>query len=106
MRANEVVRFRCGDCQIVFDLCVDREGETEVVEGAPVADFGEPVCCPSCGAGELTPAQDRAIRVALDLLHYFAQLPPTDGQWESLPAAVALLVPGALPLARRGTERR
>ena len=64
MRANEVVRFQCGDCQIVFDLCVDRERETEVVGGPSVADFGEPTCCPFCGAGELTPVHDRAIWVA------------------------------------------
>jgi hypothetical protein len=43
MRANEVVRFHCGDCQIIFDLCVQGVRETEHTEGAaPVADFGEP----------------------------------------------------------------
>ena len=65
MRANESVRFHCGDCQIVIDLCVDHERETEVVEGPPVTDFGEPTCCPFCGAGELSPTHDRAIHVAV-----------------------------------------
>jgi hypothetical protein len=35
MRANEVVRFHCGDCQIAFDLCVDNVRETEVTGGRP-----------------------------------------------------------------------
>jgi ribosomal protein S27AE len=64
MRANEVVRYHCGDCQVVFDLCVDHVRETEVTEGAPVVEFGVPTCCPFCGAGELTPQHDTAIRVA------------------------------------------
>jgi hypothetical protein len=42
MKVNEVLRFRCGDCQIVFDLCVDHVRETEVMDGPPVLDFGEP----------------------------------------------------------------
>ena len=35
MRANEVVRFHCGDCQSAFDLCVRGERETEDTQGAP-----------------------------------------------------------------------
>jgi len=66
MRANEVVRFHCGDCQIVFDLCVDHVREIEVLEGPPVTGFGEPTVCPFCGAGELTATHDRAILVAPD----------------------------------------
>jgi hypothetical protein len=64
MKVNEVLRFRCGDCQIVFDLCVDHLRETEVMDGPPVIDFGEPTCCPFCGAGELTSLHDQAIQVA------------------------------------------
>jgi hypothetical protein len=63
MKPNEVVRFRCTDCQIVFDLRVDHEREIEVVEGPPIIEFGEPTCGPFCGAGELTPVHDRAILV-------------------------------------------
>jgi hypothetical protein len=74
MRANEVVRFRCGDCQIVFDLCVDHERATEVVEGPPLTDFGEPTCCPFCGAGELTTLNDQAILIV-----------PDGGPWAVLP---------------------
>jgi hypothetical protein len=66
MQANEVVRFRCTDCQIVFDLRVDHVREIEVVEGPPVVEFGEPCCCPFCGAGELVSATDEPIRVAPD----------------------------------------
>jgi hypothetical protein len=63
MRANEVVRFHCGDCQIIFDLCVQGVRETEDTEGAPpVVDFGEPSSrCPFCGANELTRMADEPI---------------------------------------------
>jgi hypothetical protein len=64
MKANEVARFHCGDCQIVFDLSVDHIRDTEAACGPPVTDFGEPTCCPFCGAGELTPLHDQAVRVA------------------------------------------
>jgi hypothetical protein len=63
MRAGEVVRFHCGDCQIIFDLCVQGVRETEDTEGAPpVSDFGEPSsCCPFCGANELARMPDEPI---------------------------------------------
>ena len=64
MKVNEVVRFHCGDCQIVIDLRIDHLREIEVMDGPPVIEFGEPTCCPFCGAGELTPVHDRAILVA------------------------------------------
>jgi len=64
MKVTEVVRFHGGDCQIVFDLCVDHERKMEVTEGSPVVDFGEPTCWPFCGVGELTPQNDTPIRVA------------------------------------------
>jgi hypothetical protein len=64
MKPSEVVRFHCEDCQIVFDLCVDHQRQVEVVEEASLTDFGEPTCCPFCGAGELTSQHDTAIRVA------------------------------------------
>ncbi|MFL5340363.1 MAG: hypothetical protein ACJ8F7_09445 [Gemmataceae bacterium] len=64
MKANEAVRFRCGDCRIVFDLCVDGLRDTEAAEAPPVVEFGEPTTCPFCGAGELTPAHEPAVRVA------------------------------------------
>jgi hypothetical protein len=63
MTAKEVVRFHCGDCQIIFDLCVQGVRATEDTEGArPVIDFGEPSsCCPFCGANELTRLPDEPI---------------------------------------------
>jgi hypothetical protein len=35
MTANETMRYHCGDCQVVFDLCVDHLRETEVTGGRP-----------------------------------------------------------------------
>ena len=64
MKANEVVRFRCGDCQIVFDLSIDHVREIDLPSEPPTTEFGEPVCCPFCGAGELAPLHGQAIRVA------------------------------------------
>jgi hypothetical protein len=60
MKPSEIIRFACGDCQIVFDLCV-----------APLSEWGEqpeidnfsdiePTCCPFCGVGELKKLHDRA----------------------------------------------
>jgi hypothetical protein len=63
MTLNEPVRFLCGDCQIIFDLCVVGVRETEYIEGAPpVIDFSEPsTVCPFCGANELTRLPDEPI---------------------------------------------
>jgi hypothetical protein len=60
MKANEVVRFQCGECQIVFDLRVDHLRETDDL---PVTDFPEP-SCPFCGVSELTPVRRKASRGA------------------------------------------
>jgi hypothetical protein len=56
MTLNEPVRFVCGDCQIIFDLCIQGVRETEYTEGAPpITEFSEPsFACPFCGANELT----------------------------------------------------
>ena len=63
MRAHEVVRFHCGDCQIIFGLCIQGERETEYTEGAsPIDDYGEPSpVCPFCGANELARMPDDPI---------------------------------------------
>jgi len=63
MKANEAVRFHCGDCQIIFELCVQGERATEDAGGdPPVIDYGEPSSrCPFCGADELTRVSDDAI---------------------------------------------
>ena len=63
MTAKEVVRFHCGDCQIIFDLCIQGERETEYAEGAaPIDDYGEPSpVCPFCGASELACMPDDPI---------------------------------------------
>jgi hypothetical protein len=57
------VRFICGDCQIIFDLIVQGERETEDTEGAaPIDDYGEPSSvCPFCGASELARLPDDPI---------------------------------------------
>jgi len=53
MKPNETIRFACGECQAVFDLCV--APESEWAEGVPENE--EPLkeasltCCPFCGAG-------------------------------------------------------
>ena len=63
MRANEPVRFHCGDCQIIFDLCIQGERDIEYTEGAtPIDDYGEPSpVCPFCGANELARMPDDPI---------------------------------------------
>jgi hypothetical protein len=63
MRANEVVRFHCGDCQIIFDLSIQGVRETEYAEGAaPIDDYGGPSSvCPFCGASELAGMPDEPI---------------------------------------------
>lgn len=62
MKPGESVRFACGDCGIVFDLCV-----------APVAEWPEwmddppnmfvPSLCSFCGAAELRSVHDTAVNV-------------------------------------------
>jgi len=63
MTLNEPVRFVYGDCQIIFDLCIQGERETEDMEGAaPIDDYGEPSpVCPFCGASELACMPDDPI---------------------------------------------
>jgi len=63
MILNEPARFVCGDCQIIFDLCIQGVRETEYIEGAPpVTDFSEPsTVCPFCGASELARMPDDPI---------------------------------------------
>jgi hypothetical protein len=68
MKPGETIRYACGDCQAVFDLCVAPESEWD--EGIPPevdeADLPEldmtPTICPFCGSGELTMRQDRAVQ--------------------------------------------
>jgi hypothetical protein len=65
MKAKEVVRFLCGDCQVVFELSVDPEREVDGVPIPPDADY-QLALCPFCGAsvGELKALHDQPIRVA------------------------------------------
>jgi hypothetical protein len=64
MRANEVLRSHCGDCQAVFDLRLDHVREVEVTGEPPLLELAEPTCCPFCGAGELSALHERAAHVA------------------------------------------
>jgi hypothetical protein len=58
------IRFACGDCQVVFDMCVAPTSEwAEEIDEADFEggiDVGEPSVCPFCGAAELKPTHDRA----------------------------------------------
>ena len=63
MKPGETIRFACGDCQIVFDLCLAPASERAME--APEELAGEdldPTCCPFCGAhaaSELKALNDR-----------------------------------------------
>ena len=62
MKPGETIRIACGDCNIVFDLCVAPTSEwAEDFESATgtINDI-EPTCCPFCGARELRSLHDRA----------------------------------------------
>ena len=62
MKPGETIRIACGECKIVFDLCVARMSEwAEDFESATdtINDI-EPTCCPFCVAGELRSLHDRA----------------------------------------------
>jgi hypothetical protein len=61
MRPNEPVRFECGECQIVFDLCVDPTRAREIAAdlGVDAIEAGPPICCPFCGDSDLKALHDR-----------------------------------------------
>jgi hypothetical protein len=63
MKPNQPIRFHCGDCQAVFDLCVDSVWAALVAAdlGTKTIDTPEASCCPFCGAGELKALHDPAI---------------------------------------------
>jgi hypothetical protein len=57
----ETIRYACGDCQAVFDLCVAPLSEwAEIVDEDELTDFA-PTCCPFCGSAELKMMHDRAV---------------------------------------------
>ena len=64
MKPGESIRFACGDCQVVFDICVAPTSEwAEALDLEADADNEfEPTCCPFCGAHvcELKRLHDRA----------------------------------------------
>jgi hypothetical protein len=55
MMARETIRFACGDCQVVFDLCLAPFSESADGDLAGITDSEDPTICPFCGAGELKP---------------------------------------------------
>ena len=52
MKPGESIRFACGDCQVVFDICVAPTSEwAEALDLEADADNEfEPTCCPFCHA--------------------------------------------------------
>jgi Zn finger protein HypA/HybF involved in hydrogenase expression len=64
MIPKQPVRFSCGDCQVVFDLCVAPESEwaewIDQSESEANLDIGEVVLCPLCGSKEIKATHDRA----------------------------------------------
>ena len=52
MKPGESIRFACGDCQVVFDICVAATSEwAEALDLEADADNEfEPTCCPFCHA--------------------------------------------------------
>jgi hypothetical protein len=65
MKAGQVVRYLCGECQVVFDLGVDHMREVDGYPIPPDTDFS-PTLCPFCGAGEheLKPLNDQPVQVS------------------------------------------
>ena len=60
MKPNETIRFACGDCQIVFDICVAPGSEWADELEHDIEEVGEPTVCPFCGAVELKATHDRS----------------------------------------------
>ena len=64
MMPGESIRYACGHCHIVFDICMGAEDEgSEILtldEKAVPMDV-EPTVCPFCGAGELRAKHEAAI---------------------------------------------
>ena len=68
MKPGETIRIACGDCNVVFDLCVAPTSEwpEEMDPAVAPVDQIDAVCCPFCGAsaGELGPLHDRPTHAA------------------------------------------
>jgi len=65
MKPAETIRFSCGDCQAVFDICL--APQSECAEHFDDADFFEaldidPTNCPLCGAREHKALHDRPVK--------------------------------------------
>jgi hypothetical protein len=68
MKPGETIRIACGECKIVFDLCVAPTSEwAEDFESATgtINDI-EPTCCPFCGAAVNSEAYMTALTVGFD----------------------------------------
>jgi hypothetical protein len=67
MTPGQTLRFACGDCQVVFDICVApvsewaEEIDPDDFDGR--IDIGEPASCPFCGSSEIKVTHDRAVQV-------------------------------------------
>jgi ribosomal protein S27AE len=59
MKSLETIRFACGDCHVVFDLCLAPFSECADGDLADIDDSEDPTVCPFCGAGEIKPTHTR-----------------------------------------------
>jgi hypothetical protein len=65
MKPGESIRFACGECQIVFDLCVAPASEWAEMQDeddfeGPL-EVGLPARCPFCESAELRVTHDRPL---------------------------------------------
>jgi hypothetical protein len=53
MMPGETVRFSCGECNLVFDVCLAPQSEWPEIPGPGMEEEIYATCCPICGSSEL-----------------------------------------------------
>ena len=53
MMPGETVRFTCGECNLVLDLCLAPQSEWPEIPKAGMEEEICATCCPFCGSSEL-----------------------------------------------------